>query len=487
MTMMRKDRRGFLRGLACLAASGGAGALIPQLRMLGTALAQGTSFSDYKALVCVYLAGGNDAFNLLVPTDSTRYNAYVASRSGIYDPNTNPDGLALANAQLLSLTGAGGSGSNNYGLHPAMPELRDLYDAQKLAFAVNVGTLLRPISKTEYNASAANRPAQLFSHSDQENLWHVGTAQDNTLGWCGTTIDALKPQFPPGNNTQLSPCISIAGANKVEIGSTVFPYQLSSSGLTSLSGLCNDAACGTGNTSRRDAAFNALLADSYAGNLAAGEYAKIFQRGRDLYTLLNTGFAGSTISTPFPVNNDLGDQLLTVARMIKLSRAQSYAARQIYYVRLGGFDLHDNQMTAGNADHAALLALVSQALGAFWNALGEIGARNEVTTFTMSEFGRTLSSNGNGSDHGWGSIQFALGGAVLGGKLYADGGGVFTQFPDLSLDNAGNLSRGQFIPGIGLEQYAATLARWMGVDSTGLGTIFPNLHDFNTSYLGFLG
>jgi len=123
MTMMRKDRRGFLRGLACLAASGGAGALIPQLRMLGTALAQGTSFSDYKALVCVYLAGGNDAFNLLVPTDSTRYNAYVASRSGVYDPNTNPDGLALANAQLLSLTGASGSGSNNYGLHPAVLRL----------------------------------------------------------------------------------------------------------------------------------------------------------------------------------------------------------------------------------------------------------------------------------------------------------------------------------------------------------------------------
>jgi uncharacterized protein (DUF1501 family) len=490
MHIDRTSRREFLRRLACLAASGGAAALVPQLRMLGTALAATSTFTDYKALVCVYLAGGNDGWNTLIPYDQSRYDVYASSRSGVYDPTTNPGGLALNRAQLTPLTGVSGSGSANYALHPAMPELAALYDSQQLALVVNAGTLVRPITMTDYNSTPADRPPQLFSHSDQENLWHVGTAADNKVGWGGSSMVTLETQFPPGGNTLLSPCISISGSNKFEVGSSVFPYQLATSGISSLSGVCNPPAGCSTNSTARDTALTALLGDAYASELFAGEYAKVFQRGRDLYSVLSSGLASSdgTISTVFPSNNSLGDQLLMVARMIKLSRAQAYAARQIYYVRFGGFDLHSGLMSATPSGHAGLLGSVSAALNAFWNALNEIGAQNNVTAFTMSEFARTLSSNGNGSDHGWGGLQLVLGGAVHGGQLYADGGGPITGFPDQTFnDGTMTFSRGQCIPGIGVEQYAATLAQWMGVTAASdLNAIFPNLPQFGVSNLGFV-
>ncbi len=494
----RNSRRDFLRYLACLAASGGAAAVVPQLCMIGSALAQTPAVaSGYKALVCVYLSGGNDAWNMLVPTDA-RYATYAASRSGVYNATSNPGGLALDRTQLLGLTGAAGSGSNNYGMHPSMPELRALYNAQKLAFVANIGTLVRPITKADY-AIAINRPPQLFSHSDQENLWHVGTAKDSTNGWGGSSASILRGTNPNPNST-LSPCISISGNNKFEVGPATIPYQMSSGGLSNLSGVCNPSGC-SGTSGQRDVALNLMLEDTYQSTLAGG-YAQVMQRGRDLFGVLNGGLAGpdGTIGTTFPAGNSLADQLKMVARMIKLSRAQNYATRQIFYVRFGGFDLHAGLMSAGNSNHAALLGKVSSALNAFWNALGEIGAQNDVTAFTMSEFARTLSSNGSGSDHGWGSLQMVLGGAVQGGRLYADGGegSPFNAFPDqsITLDSHGNntnpmaFARAQFIPGIGVEQYAATMANWMGVTAASdQNAIFPNLVNFNQNYrtLSFLG
>lgn len=496
MSNDRNSRRDFLRHLAVLAASGGAAALVPQLRMIGSALAQTPATSSgYKALVCVYLSGGNDAWNMLIPSDA-RYTTYAASRSGVYNATSNPGGLALDKTQLLALTGATGSGSSNYGMHPAMPELRTLYNAQKLAFVANVGTLVKPISKTEYSTTA-NRPPQLFSHSDQENLWHVGTARDSSSGWGGSSASLLKSTFPNAN-AMLSPCISVSGTNKFEVGPGTIPYQMSSGGLSNLSGVCNPTGC-SGTSGQRDVALNLILSDTYQSTLAGG-YAQVLQRGRDLFGLLNGGLTGpdGMIATTFPGGNSLADQLKMVARMIKLSRAQNYASRQIFYVRFGGFDLHAGLMSAGNGNHAALLGKVSSALSAFWNALGDIGAQSEVTAFTMSEFARTLSSNGSGSDHGWGSLQMVLGGAVQGGKLYADGGNpAVTGFPDqtINLVNGNNtnpvaFARGQFIPGIGVEQYAATLANWMGVaDTNAQNAIFPNLVNFNPVFrkLGFLG
>lgn len=509
MTTDRKSRREFLRHMACLAASGGAAALIPQLRMMGTALAQTApaSLSGYKALVCVYLSGGNDAWNLLVPKDSasagSHWDIYRTSRSGVYNSNTNPGGLAVDFSQLLGLTGAPGSGSSAYGLNPNCTELKALYDAQKLGLVVNVGTLVKPITKTDYN-SAANRPPQLYSHSDQENLWHVGTSRDSRHGWAGSTIDVLKPQFPAGGNSVLSPCISIAGSNKLEVGGSVFPYFMSSSSsnttppLSGLSGVCNGPTCSGTFGAQRDGALTQLLAATYQDEFA-NEYAQTFKRGRDLYQTLYSGLNGTSgqlVTTTFPTNNSLGDQLRSVARMIKLSRANNYAARQVFYVRTGGFDLHSGFNSAGTNGHAGLLLKLSKALDAFNTALGEIGAQNDVTTFTMSEFARTLTSNGDGSDHAWGSVQLVMGGAVQGGKLYSNGGGPISGFPDqsITLDTHGNntnpvaFSRGQFIPGIGVDQYAATLAKWLGVSATGdQDAIFPNLANFTLRDLGFMG
>ena len=488
MSYNNKSRREFLRKLACVACGGGTAAMIPQLRMIGTALASTQALTGYKALVCIYLSGGNDGWNLLVPYDTARYNTYATARSGVYTTggaNPNPGGLGLAqpaagNAQIITDGNDANSATNQYFMHPSTPELAALYKAGHLAMAVNVGTLVKPILKADYNASAANRPPQLFSHSDQESLWHqANTNGSSVLGWGGQCGDLLQPN---NANQQLSSCISIAGANRFEVGVTTVPYQLSSGGLTGLSGVCNPSPCGVSTTSIRNTALNGLLADTYANDFP-GEYAKVFKRGRDLYNLLSAGLAATTLTTTFlPANNSLASQLQTVAKMIKLSKAQNYAQRQIYYVRYGGFDLHAGLMS-GNGNHGQLLQVISQAMKSFYTAMGptDVNAQNEVTVFTASEFGRTLQSNGSGSDHGWGSVQMIMGGAVQGGKLYSDGGGPIKGFPDQTLTATNNFSRGQMIPGVGVEQYAATLAKWLGVtNQSDLNTIFPNLAQFGT-------
>jgi uncharacterized protein (DUF1501 family) len=495
MSYNRNSRREFLRKLACVACGGGTAAMIPQLRMIGNALAETKPLGGYKALVCVYLSGGNDAWNVVVPADTTRYNTYAAARSGVYTTtgaNPNPGGLGLAmpntgSSQFITDGNDANTSTNQYFLNPNMPDLANLFHQNHLAMAINVGTLVRPIIMTDptdgYNV-AANRPPQLFSHSDQENLWHqANTNGGAVLGWGGLCGDKLQVN---NTNQQLSSCISIAGANRFEVGTTTVPYQMSSGGLTALSGVCNPNPCtgGISTTSLRNGALKDLLAETYSSDFP-GEYAKVFQRGRDLYDLLSAGLSAVKLTTTFRTNNNtnyLASQLQTVAKMIKLSStgASPYAQRQIYYVRYGGFDLHAGMMS-GNGNHGTLLTNVSQALSDFYTCMGESGLaqQNNVTVFTASEFARTLQSNGSGSDHGWGSVQMVLGGAVHGGKLYSDGGGPIKGFPNQSLTATNNFSRGQMIPGIGVEQYAATLAQWMGVSATDCNTIFPNLGSGN--------
>ena len=466
-----------------MACAGGVSTLLPQLNLISSALAQ-TSVPGYKALVCVYFAGGNDAWNLLIPYDQARYNIYSASRSGVYNATTNPGGLAIDRPALTNTQISDASGS--YALHPstidrtgpAQPGLRTLYNQGKLALINNIGTLIQPITKAEYNATPSLRPPQLYSHSDQENLWHIGRTSEFARGWGGQVADIVRAT---NLNQMLSPCISIGGGNRFEVGASTFPYQMSSSGLSGLSGMTGTSTEGAA----RRGALQQLLDASYPSPYQE-EYRSIFNRSRDLYNLLNAGLASGgigNVTTDFPTQNSLADQLKMVARMIKLSRDTSFNiqhARQIYYVRIGGFDMHDNLMSTGTNGHADLIRRVSQALGAFWAALGEIGAQNEVTTFTMSEFARTLSTNGNGSDHAWGSVNMIMGGDVQGGRLYGT-------FPDQTLNGPVSLSRGQFIPSTSVDQMAATMARWMGVTSTSdLNTIFPNVANFPTNNLGFM-
>lgn len=498
MSLSNKTRRDFLRNLAYLTAGGGVAAMIPQMRMMGTALASTSALSGYKALVCVYLAGGNDSWNMLVPNDTSRFNIYSTSRGGVYGVNGNTTGLALGQPtgtqiplQVITDGNDANSATNKYFLHPSFggttaqsgnDAIGGLYRAGRLAFVTNIGTLNRPITKAQYN-TPSNRPPQLYSHSDQENQWHQGnTGASVVTGWGGLCGDSLRTS---NSNQQLSPCISIAGSNRFETGLSTKAYQMRSSGLQTLSGVCNPSGC-TGTSGQRDVALNQLLQDTYANDFAS-EYGATFQRGRALYELLATGLANTTLATTFP-NTSIGNQLAQVAKMIKLSRAQNYAARQIYYVRMGGFDMHDNLMGNSTSAHAALLKQVSDAFVAFDKAMGasDVNAANNVTLFTASEFGRTLSSNGNGSDHAWGGVQMVMGGAVHGGKLYTNGSNLTSGFPDQTLNSSISFSRGQFIPGIGMEQYAATLAQWMGITVTELPGIFPNLNNFGTNNLGFV-
>ncbi|MEO6064831.1 MAG: DUF1501 domain-containing protein, partial [Lysobacterales bacterium] len=302
-----------------------------------------------------------------------------------------------------------------------------------------------------------------------------GRAGNSTVGWGGTVADAVRIQNPPGS--VLSPCISIAGDNRFQVGLQTFPYQIGTGGVTALQ---------TGGGTQRANAIAEILAGSQPSPFAT-EYRAVMNRAQSVFDVLSgpltLGNPVGTINTTFPPQNSLGDQLRMVARMIKVSRDTGQGIehqRQIYFVRLGGFDMHDGLMSEGPTGHAGLLQRVSEAMLAFWNALIEIGAQNEVTTFTMSEFARTLSSNGDGSDHAWGSNAFVMGGAVNGGRLYG-------AYPDLVLNGPVSLDRGQQIPQIGVEQYAATLARWLGVtDDTTLDTIFPNLGQFASRNLGFM-
>ncbi len=476
------SRRNFLRQLSAAICAGGASSLLPQLNLISSALAAQSAVPGYKALVCVYLAGGNDAWNLLMPYDQARYDVYKSSRSGEYNATSNPAGLAIPRSALAATQISDASGS--YALHPSTIDragttqkgLRSLYNEQKLALISNIGTLIQPITKAEYTSFPALRPPQLYSHSDQERLWHIGRTTASARGWGGLVADRVRN----GNlNQMLSPCISIGGGNRFEVGADTFPYQMSSSGVTNVSGTGS-----TGASYQRALALQDMIEASYASPYQK-EYSKILGRSRDLYSLLSGGLGTGgigNVTTDFP-NESLSNQLKMVARMIKLSRDTSFDiqhSRQIYYVRIGGFDMHDNLMSTGNNGHANLLSRVSQALGAFWAALGEIGAQNEVTTFTMSEFARTLTTNGNGSDHAWGSVNMILGGDVQGGRLYGN-------FPDQTLNGPVSMSRGQFVPTTSVDQMAATLARWMGVTgSSDLNAIFPNLANFSSGNLGFM-
>ncbi|MBL8297299.1 MAG: DUF1501 domain-containing protein [Rhodanobacteraceae bacterium] len=494
MNANEQARRRFLRNLGITLSAGGASAFLPQLNLLGSALAAEKGTVDgYRALVCVYLAGGNDAWNTLLPYDSARYNIYSTARSGVYNATTNPSGLAIDRAALTSQFQITDSATGaQYALNPGnanypsgMSALASIYRANKLALISNIGPLIRPITKAEYNASAAVRPPQLYSHSDQENLWHLARTSFASTGWGGLIADRVRIN---NVNQSLSPCISLGGSNRFEIGADTFPYFMGAEGLNGLA-FVYSAPNSTGGFfgTQHAAAIDALLNDTSNPSVMTQEYARTFKRGRTLYNVVNSSLTAAdgsgNVATVFPTGNALASQLRMVARMIKVSReasGQIQHKRQIYYVRLHGFDMHDGLMAADNSGHAALLNRVSEALGAFWTALGEIGAQNEVTTFTMSEFGRTLGPNGNGSDHAWGGVQLVMGGMVNGGRLYGT-------FPDQTLDGPVSFARGQLIPSTSVDQMAATLARWMGVTATNdLATIFPNLINFPTSNLGFM-
>jgi uncharacterized protein (DUF1501 family) len=411
--------------------------------------------SDYKALVCIFLHGGNDGFNWLVPYDTTRYDRYKTARTN----------LALTREELLPLSPPLLS-PDFYGLHPAMSEMQQLYNQDRLGFIVNTGPLLAPTTKDDVLARR-NLPPSLFSHNDQQDAW-VSTQPDSVarIGWGGRVADLLASA---NANSRVSMNISLGGNNLFQTGQTAVPYSLTTSGVPSFRAFSGSRGA------TREAVYRDLLAQAEAMNAFERTSSRLISRSIDLGVEVNEALAGvGELETAFPEDNRLGDQLKMVAKLIA-ARETLGLSRQVFYVTLGGFDLHDDQLDK----HPVLLSMLSQAMNAFYDATVELGIQNSVTTFTVSDFGRTLTSNGDGSDHAWGSIHCAMGGAVKGGAIYGT-------FPNQTLDGPDDVSNGRTIPTTSVEQYGATLLRWFGASEDQIDVIFPHLSRFATRGLGFV-
>jgi uncharacterized protein (DUF1501 family) len=455
------SRRRFI-GRAC-AAVGATGFLsaLAQLRMIG-ALAADSSNSDYKALVCLFLYGGNDSNNLLIPTDSSSYSIYAADRTV----------LALPQSGLLPITPKSYSDGRSWALHPSLVEVQQLFGAGSLALLANTGTLVQPVTLAQYNAGTVALPPQLYSHANQEVQWQSSIPdQPFTTGWGGRLADIVNAL---NSNPKISMSVSVAGQNSFQVGSMVSQFAVQPSGAIVLAGAGSDAV----SKARTSAQQNILnlqeqnLFEAAFGGLTTGAIG-------DSQVLASVLAGLPSLSTVFPATS-LGQQLQMIAKMIQAA-PQFGLNRQVFFASLGGFDLHSDQLAA----HASLLTQLSQGLGAFSSATAELGVAGQVTTFTASDFSRTFNTNGTndgtaGSDHGWGSHHLIMGGAVKGGD-------IFGQVPLLELGGPEDTGRGRWIPTTSVDQYAATLASWFGVSATNLPVVLPNIGRFASSDLGFLG
>jgi uncharacterized protein (DUF1501 family) len=445
---MAVNRRTFIK-YASLAAAGSGAALRP----FGTlnAFAQGTT--DYKALVCVFLFGGNDANNTLIPFDTAGYSNYSTIRGP----------LAIPQSSLLQL-----SAMPNFALNPNLPDIQTLFDNKNAAFVVNVGTLIEPTTKAQYKAGTG-LPTNLFSHPDQQLEWQNASQSGSTsTGWAGRIADQLSAAY---NTSATVPMItSVAGDTLFCNGNASTPVSVSPGNL-------GGAQCSEGTTecAAQLATAQALLTFDSGLTLVQADNSITNNAYSYAKTLTAAVQSVSPLKTVFPASS-FGSQLQQIAQIIQV-RAALGVSRQIFFCSVGNFDTHSTQLVLQNA----LLASVSPALSAFYAATVEMGVQNSVTSFTMSDFSRTFQPNSNtGSDHAWGSHHIVMGGAVKGGQMYGT-------FPTLALngpDDSG--TNGRWVPTSGSVQYAATLASWFGVTPTQMPTIFPNIASFPTANLGFI-
>lgn len=466
-TSSLKTRRQFIRQAACAAV--GTWALsntIRDLRLVNAVMAQGT-LTDYKALVCIFLQGGNDSNNLVIPTIASEYQNYASIRSPV---------LALPQAAVLPIQPANNDG-HMFALHPACTGLQTLFGEGSLALLFNTGTLVYPITRSQYLSQGVAVPPQLFSHADQVTQWQTSIPdQPPTTGWGGRCADLLASVQP---SAKVSMAITLSGANTFEIGNTVSQYSVSTSGAVSLSGI----------TGARLTAYQDILGiDEAQVNMQTQQYANVVDQAIASGSILNSAISATSstkfFTTPFPATT-LGSQLQMVARLIQAAPALNMK-RQIFFCELGGYDLHSGQTTITNGvpdptegSHAVLLGELSDAFLAFQRAMQQLSLADSVTSFTASDFGRTFPCNGFGSDHGWGSHHLIMGGAVRGGYTYGT-------FPTLTVNGPDDTGSGRWIPTTAVDQYAATLASWFGVTQTDLATIFPNIGRFASPNLGFV-
>jgi len=455
---MATTRRQFLRNSLCAAV--GTTSIVRTLFDLGSIAAAAElpriAGGDYKALVCIFLYGGNDGNNLLVPRLGSEYTQYAAER-GL---------LALPQASLLPITPVTSNG-HTWGLHPSTPGLQSLFAQHKMAILTNVGPLVAPLTQAQLFNGTVEAPPQLFSHSDQTVHWQTSIPdQAPGTGWGGRTADLLNSL---NGSAQVSMSMSLAGSNIFQVGNLVTQYQLSSYGSLGL-----DAFTDGPGGDPVSLAIRSLLGLP-SSNLLVSAAAGVTTRALDNNALVQSALDSQPpLATIFP-DTYLGQQLSMIARLISI-RSTLGLSRQIFFCAADGYDTHGGQLPA----HADLLDELSTGLLAFYNATLEMGVASDVTSFTASDFGRTYPENGGGSDHGWGNHQLIVGGAVHGGDLYG-------QVPTLVVDGPDDAGEGRWIPTTSVDEYSATLARWFGVSSTDLSTVFPNLGRFNHPDLGFMG
>lgn len=451
---MTLSRRNVLLGLS-------GGLLVGQLPLLPR-LAQAAT--DYKALVCVFMFGGNDGNNTVIPLDATNYGTYIKVRGN----SLLGTGLGIDSSQVVPLAPA--SGSAQYGLHPDLKELQAIWNSSNLAVLFNTGTLVQPLSKSQYLANSAQHPQNLFSHADQQNQWQSAYSQGpSRSGWGGRIADTLASGSVP-------PVISFSGPDLYTLGNKLSPLSLPQSGSFALSGYSSTQ----GNN------YNNQVNNSYQNLVQGAAPANLVDAGAQ--AVLQTAFNTSALLNPILTNSSsidslfngqtsgIAQQLQRVAKLIA-NQAQIGAPRQIFFVSLGSFDTHSDQLNR----QSQLFKQLSPALAAFYNATVQLGVASQVTTFTLSDFSRTFQPSANhGTDHAWGNHHFVLGGAVKGRNFYG-------QFPDLTLGGNSDVgSEGRWLPTTSVDQYGATLASWFGVSSTDLASVFPNLANYSTGNLGFV-
>ncbi|HWN37233.1 MAG TPA: DUF1501 domain-containing protein [Gammaproteobacteria bacterium] len=410
-------------------------------------------FNDYRALVCVFLFGGNDSFNMLVPRSAAEYGAYATSRAG----------LAVAQTDLLPIDALDPDGAL-YGVHPSMPHLQTLFAQESAAFVANVGPLIVPTSKAQYVAKSVPLPPQLFSHNDQQDQWHSLRGRElSDTGWAGRMADLIRLNVA---SQQLATNVSLAGNSLFQSGDDTVAYTMGATGPLAFQGFT-----GLGGEQRR--AFERIINASYDSVYARG-YAEVQRRAVEAADRVTAAIGqAQTLTTQFPTT-PLGQQLQTVARLISV-RDRLAMQRQVFFVSTGGFDSHDDQLV----NQPTLLGNVSTCLKAFYDATVELGVAQSVTAFTQSDFGRTLTSNGDGTDHAWGGVQVVVGQCVRGRR-------VFGRYPSLALNGPEDVGGGRLIPGVSADQYAATLARWFGIAEADLAGVAPNIGNFAERDLGFL-
>ena len=462
--MNNAGRREFLRRLGALGLLRATAPLGLQLAGIGAAAAASEP-KDYRALVCLFMMGANDAHNTVVPYDKASWDRYAAARSS----------LALPRETLLPIVPSSDSGGRELALHPALTPLQSLFARRQAAILANVGPLLVPIrDAATFKNTNIPRPPKLFSHNDQQAIWQAFSPEGAKLGWGGRLADLLGEH----NGKPLFTAISTAGNAVFLASDKTVQYQIANSGAIGFNRATANQLFGSAKGADALRAQIAMAGD----DLLQKEYASVVNRSLAAHGLVSAALArlpenDPRIALPADLAQDkLAQQLRIVARMIGVRDDENIQQdRQVFFVSLGGFDTHDQQL----GKQAELLGSVARSIAYFQHSMEQLGIAGKVTLFTASDFGRALLSNGDGSDHGWGGHHFIVGGAVNGGKLYG-------QFPDVALNTTTDVGNGRLLPTTAVDQYAATLARWMGVADADLALVLPNIGNFSQRDLGFM-